>query len=216
MRPRTARILIAASILALAGVIAALAWWPRGEPRADLASVAPVTTTTTSSTTTTSAPTTTAPPSTTTTTLPPLQPGRVRIPAIGVDARVVPVGLEPNGEMEVPPADQVGWYELGTRPGSPQGSAVLAAHVDYGGRRGAFFSLRDLPEGAEIEVSDPDGRVLRYVVDTRLQVDKRQLPVQELFRSTGPPTLTLITCGGAFDRSIRHYRDNIVIRARPA
>jgi hypothetical protein len=54
------------------------------------------------------------------------------------------------------------------------------------------------------------------VVDTRFQVDKDELPAEELFRTGGPPTLTLITCGGAFDRSIRHYRDNIILRARPA
>jgi hypothetical protein len=28
--------------------------------------------------------------------------------------------------------------------------------------------------------------------------------------------LTLITCGGAFDRGARHYTDNIVVRAAPA
>lgn len=219
MQPRTARILIAAAVVAIVGVLAAVLWWPQGEPRADLTQVAAVTTSSTStstSTTTTAPPTPTTAAPTTTTTLPPLQPGRVRIPAIGVDAAVVPVGLEPNGEMEVPPAKEVGWYELGTRPGAPQGSAVLAAHVDYAGVKGAFFKLRELPEGAEIEVAGPDGRVLRYVVDTRLQVDKDELPVEELFRSTGPPTLTLITCGGAFDRGARHYQDNIVIRARPA
>lgn len=215
MPPRTARLLIAASVLVIAGVLAALVWWPRSEPSADLRAVAPVSTTapTTSTTTTTlPAPATSAP---TTTTLPPLQPGRVRIPAIGVDAPVVPVGLEPDGSMEVPSATDVGWYRLGTQLGAPQGSAVLAAHVDYAGRKGAFFRLRDLPDGAQIEVAGTDGRVLRYVVDTRLQVDKAQLPVDELFRTNGPPTLTLITCGGTFDRGARHYRDNIVVRARP-
>ena len=32
----------------------------------------------------------------------------------------------------------------------------------------------------------------------------------------GPPGLTLITCGGAFDRGVRSYEDNIVVRAAPA
>jgi sortase (surface protein transpeptidase) len=217
MRPRTARTLVIASAAVFAMAIGAIAWWPRSAPRADLVEVAAESTTTTTTTTTTSPPTTaTSAPTTTTTTLPPMQPGRLRIPALGVDAPVVPVGLNPDGSMEVPPATEVGWYELGVAPGSPQGSAVLAAHVDYGGVRGAFFDLRSLPEGAEVLVSDPVGRVLRYVVDTRLQVDKDDLPVEELFRSGGAPTLTLITCGGEFDRSIRHYEDNIVLRASPA
>jgi len=214
MPPRTARILIAASLVVFAGALGALALWPRTEPRADLVQLAaPVAAAPT--TTTTAPPATTAPTTTTTTALGPLQPGRLRIAAIGVDAPIVGVGLNPDGSMEVPPATDVGWYELGVAPGTPQGSAVLAAHVDYGGQRGAFFDLRSLPEGAEVEVSDPDGRVLRYVVDERLQVDKDELPVDELFRQTGDPTLTLITCGGSFDRSVRSYQDNIVLRARP-
>ncbi len=52
-------------------------------------------------------------------------------------------------------------------------------------------------------------------MNERLQVDKDELPTQELFRVTGTPTLTLITCGGSFDRSVRHYEDNIVVRAVP-
>ena len=201
MRTQTARIVIAVSAVVLLGTLAALLWWPRGEPRSDLARVAPIATTSTTTTTT-------APP------LPPA-PGRLRIPAVGLDAPVVPVGLNPDGSMEVPKASEVGWYEPGVRPGSPTGSAVLAAHVDYAGRKGAFFDLRSVPEGAEIVVVGPDGREQRFVVDTRLQVDKRELPTTELFRSNGPPTLTLITCGGSFDAGARHYRDNIVVRARP-
>jgi sortase (surface protein transpeptidase) len=117
--------------------------------------------------------------------------------------------------MGIPGAGDVGWYQPGVRPGSPQGSAVLAAHVDYGGRRGAFFDLRRLPEGAEVFVAGPDGRELRFVVGERAQVDKQDLPVAELFRTDGPAALTLVTCGGAFDRSARHYEDNIVVRADP-
>ncbi len=100
-------------------------------------------------------PTTTTTPATTTTAAPPPVPNRIRIPAIGVDASVVPVGLNPDGSMEVPAASDVGWYELGVRPGGPQGSSVLAAHVDYAGQRGAFYDLRALEVGAELEVTGP-------------------------------------------------------------
>ena len=215
MRPRTARLLIAGSLVVLLAVVVAALWWPRSDPRADLVLTTPsaveapeLTTTTTSAPTTT-----TAPP--TTTTLPPA-PGRLLIPSIGVDAPIVPVGLNPDGSMEIPGATEVGWYEPGVRPGSPTGSAVLAAHVDYAGQEGAFYDLRALPEGAEVLVTTPDGTLLRFVVDTRFQVDKDELPGPELFRSTGAPTLTLITCGGGFDRSARSYEDNIIVRAAPA
>lgn len=211
MTPRIARTLILIAATALIGVALAALWWPRGEPSSDLVSTTPIATSTTSTTTT--APVATTVPTTTTTTTLPSIPGRIRVPSVGLDAPVVPVGLNPDGSMEVPKASEVGWYEPGVRPGSPAGSAVLAAHVDYAGEKGAFFNLRSIPEGAEVFVVGPDGRELRFVVNQRLQVDKKALPVQELFRSDGAPTLTLITCGGAFDRGARHYRDNIVVRA---
>jgi sortase (surface protein transpeptidase) len=210
---------VVVSVVVLAAVGVVVARDARSDPRADL--VGPTVRTAASSTTTSSAPvaaagpTTTTTPAPTTTTAPPPVPNRIRIAAIGVDAPVVPVGLEPDGSMEVPAASDVGWYELGVRPGGPQGSSVLAAHVDYAGQRGAFYDLRSLEVGAEIEVTGPEGWPLRYVVSERLQVAKDELPTQELFRVTGTPALTLITCGGSFDRSVRHYEDNIVVRAVP-
>lgn len=224
MSPRSARILITAATLVLVAVVVAFAVWPRTEPRADLVpagSPSPTTVSTTSPVSTTTPVATTSPTTrpAPTTTPPPVgvRPDRLRIPVLGVDAPVVPVGLEPDGSMELPGASEAGWYQpTGVLPGSSTGSAVLAAHVDHRGRRGVFFDLRALPEGAEVFVSGPDGRERRFVVDTRFQVDKDALPAEELFRTTGPPTLTLITCGGTFDRSVRHYRDNIVVRATPA
>jgi hypothetical protein len=42
------------------------------------------------------------------------------------------------------------------------------------------------------------------------------LPIEQLFVPDGPPGLVLITCGGSFDRGVRSYQDNIVVRAVPA
>lgn len=145
-----------------------------------------------------------------------VQPSRLLIADLGVDAEVVPVGLEPDGSMEIPGSTQAGWYEpTGILPGHPAGSAVIAAHVDYQGQRGVFFDLRGIAEGSEVVVLGPDRSERRFKVTERFQVDKDELPAEELFRTGGPPTLTLITCGGAFDRSVRHYEDNIVVRAVP-
>jgi LPXTG-site transpeptidase (sortase) family protein len=202
------------SIVLLA--VAATIWLVQGsgDERADLIG-APETTTTT---TTTAPPTTALSTSTTTTTAPPLPgvPVGLSIPSLGVQSEVIPVGLEPNGEMQVPPASQAGWYFYGPRPGETDGTAVIAAHVDYGGQRGVFFDLRSLQVGSEVAVSDEAGTVHRYRVTERYQVDKDQLPIEQIFVADGPPGLTLITCGGSFDRGARSYQDNIVVRAVPA
>ena len=44
--------------------------------------------------------------------------------------------------------------------------------------------------------------------------DKDSLPA-DLWRTTGPETLVLITCGGEFDQATRRYKQNIVVYAEP-
>ena len=212
-RYRVLLVLSAAVVL-----VVAIAWfaWPDAEPRADLRAVRPIasTTSSTSPVRSTVAPTAPqVPPTASTTAVPPplVSPARVRIPSIGLDAAIVPVGLEANGLMQLPPATDVGWYRLGPTPGQ-LGSAVLAAHVDYAGRRGAFFDLRSVAPGAEVIV-EGDGTSRRFLVSTREQVAKASVQLGRYFTADGPARLTLITCGGVFDRGIGHYRDNIIITA---
>ena len=143
---------------------------------------------------------------------------RLRSPDLDLDVAVIPVGVDRStGEMEIPDRPTVaGWYRYGPSPGQP-GSAVLAAHIDsrrYG--IGPFEALRRAAPGTSIEVAFEDGTSQVFVVTGRQQFGKRDLPVDELFRREGGPTLTLITCGGAFDRSLGRYEDNVVVVAEPA
>jgi LPXTG-site transpeptidase (sortase) family protein len=148
---------------------------------------------------------------------PTVAPERLRVPSIGVDAPVVAVGVEDDGEMEVP-ADvgDAGWYRHGPSPGEP-GAAVIAGHVDSREQgRGAFFDLRRLDVGARVEVTDADGNVQRFDVVARRTYDKAGLPADALFSRDGRPQLVLITCGGDFDREARSYRENVVVYAQPS
>jgi sortase (surface protein transpeptidase) len=143
------------------------------------------------------------------------RPTRLRIDAIGVDAPVVALGVAGNGEMDVPTdAGTVAWYEHGPSPGQ-EGSAVLAAHVDYNGRRGVFFDLSDLPEGATLTVMFDGAPSRTFTVVKGGSIAKTALPVDELFRRDGRAELTLITCGGEFDAATRSYRNNVVVRTVP-
>jgi LPXTG-site transpeptidase (sortase) family protein len=142
-------------------------------------------------------------------------PISLRINDIDIEAPIVPVGVEPNDELEVPGSAEVGWYEFGPRPGEKQGSAVLAAHVDYNGRPGVFFELRTLAAGDELDVEFEDGTVRQFEVVSLDQYTKDELPFERVFARSGEPVLTLITCGGDFDPSARSYTDNVVVYAIP-
>jgi hypothetical protein len=145
-----------------------------------------------------------------------VEPQRLSLPSLGVDAEVVPVGLEDDGGMEVPDdVTQVGWFAPGVEVGAP-GTAVLAGHVDSRAQGpGALFDLRRMEPGDHVVVSG-DGEANEWQVTGRTRYPKDELPLDEIFRWDGEPRLVLITCGGDFVAEDGHYRDNVVVYAAPA
>ncbi len=147
-------------------------------------------------------------------------PSRVRFERLGIDAPVFAVGVDPAGEVDIPPSvDSVGWYRHGPAPLNSSdrgGSAVLVGHVDYNGETGPFFDLIEAVPGDVVLVDLADGTSVTYLVSERAQYPKADLPVDELFRQTGPHQLVLITCGGSFRPEARSYADNIVVVLVPA
>jgi hypothetical protein len=129
-------------------------------------------------------------------------------------APVVPVGFQPDGELQIPDETHVGWYRYGSSPGAA-GSTVLAAHVSWNHTIGPFFKLGQLEPGALVKVKLADGTIRRYQVVERAQYGKHELPLDRIWTREGAETLVLMTCGGDFNRQIRHYTDNIVIYAVP-
>ena len=154
----------------------------------------------------------TAPPATTP---PPADPGdplRVTIPAIGVDAALVPVGLKPDGAMQTPDFGLAAWYSPGPRPGEP-GPSVLVAHVDSAANGpDVFFRLKDLAAGDQVVVHYRTSAVT-FVVTGKEQAAKTALPANKIWNGATAPVLRLITCGGAFDRAARSYLDNVIVYA---
>ncbi len=155
-----------------------------------------------------------------TTTSPPTRmspPVRLAVSAVGISAPVVPVGVTATGEAQIPDRiDTVGWYRYGPAPGTAAGSIVLMGHVDDAVQgEGAFFRLHEIGAGAIVTVTTRDGVEHRFRVVGRQQYPKTAVPLQALFSRTGAPRLTLITCGGSFNRSARSYLDNIVVTAVP-
>lgn len=129
-------------------------------------------------------------------------------------ASILAAGVELNGDMEVPEADEVGWYEYGPTPGEA-GAAVLAAHIAYNGEDGVFLKLDQLAVGEEVGISYSDGSSKQFIVTETQQYPKNELPAERVFARTGDASLVLITCGGDFNRSVRSYTDNVVVYAEP-
>lgn len=143
-------------------------------------------------------------------------PHTLAIPRLGVRVPVVAVGIESGGALALPPDGSTAvWYRFGPAPGEP-GSAVIAAHVDYAGRPGAFFRPDRLRAGDPLEVAFTGAPTRRFVVVAARRYAKPSLPRALVFRASGRPLLTLVTCGGTFDARSRHYRANVIVWALPA
>jgi len=143
-------------------------------------------------------------------------PVSLTLPDRGVTAPVVPVATAPDGGLVLPdPPTTVGWWSPGALAGASTGTTVLAGHVDSAAAGlGTFAVLRQVGVGERVELRGADGRTLAYRVVARRQLEKAELPA-DLFAHGGPPRLVLITCGGRFDRTTRHYTDNVIVYTEP-
>lgn len=142
------------------------------------------------------------------------EPARVVIPALDVDVQLVRLGLAADGSMQVPDRGFAGWYVEGPRPGH-DGPAVIAAHVDSRAGPDVFHRLHELNPGDEVHVLYDGGDEVTFVVTSSDQTPKDALPVEDIWPLTNDRLLTLITCGGEFDRSVGHYRDNVIVYTTP-
>jgi Sortase domain len=141
-------------------------------------------------------------------------PVRLEIPAIGVRAPLVRLGLDASGALEVPSDfGTAGWWSGGARPGEP-GPAVIAAHVDSRTGPALFFRLGELRRGDLATIVRADGSRARFAVERSARYPKARFPTALVYGRTRRPALRLITCSGAFDRASGHYRDNTVVFAR--
>jgi hypothetical protein len=143
-------------------------------------------------------------------------PTRIRIPAIGVDARVIGLGLDREGALDVPSRwDDAGWYVHGPRPGE-SGPAVIAGHVDSTSGPAVFYRLGALRAGAAVQIARKDGTAIRFRVRRVERWPKAHFPTRRVYGPTRRPALRIITCGGGFDRSTGHYLDNTIVYAERA
>ena len=144
----------------------------------------------------------------------PSPPARLLIPRIGVDAPVESGGLNPDGTVEVPPADhpgQVDWYRGGPAPGQT-GPAVVLGHLDTRKGPAVFHRLPQLRPGDRIDIRRQDGSIVTFRVRELRQAPKSGFPTQAVYGDTATPQLRLVTCGGKVAAD-GHYTDNIIVLA---
>src|ERR1700733_14776828 len=149
--------------------------------------------------------------------LPRSLPRSVRIPSIGVNASIIPLGLGAGGGVNVPSLASpmlTSWFDGGVTPGQI-GPAVLFGHVDAAVTGPAvFYQLGNLRPGDLIYVTRNDGRTAIFDVDAVDLYAQSTFPDRSIYGSTNVPALRLVTCGGDFDAKTHLYLDRTVAWAR--
>jgi LPXTG-site transpeptidase (sortase) family protein len=137
--------------------------------------------------------------------------GVVRLPRFGVTAPIVRVGVDMSSSMVVPHnARQVAWLDQGPYPGDTN-NPVLAGHINYSRVAGSFSRLTQMRPGDIIEV-DIDGKHFQYRVTWTCLFDRDSGEAERIMGYTDVPSVTLISCGGVFDRSARTHNKRVAVR----
>jgi LPXTG-site transpeptidase (sortase) family protein len=159
----------------------------------------------------------TAPPNVATSTPGAIVPAKITIPSVGIIAGIEQVGTKADGSMGTPKDfDNVAWYALGPKPGEA-GNAVFAGHVNNGKTTaGVFTHLNKVKAGDYVTVADESGRTKLYQVSTVAKYPSDEPPPQELFATSGPSQLVLITCEGDWVPTERTFSDRLVLTAKAA
>jgi hypothetical protein len=143
-------------------------------------------------------------------------PVSVDIPAIGVRSKLLRLGVNADGTIEVPSlttsAGEAAWYKYSATPGQI-GASVIEGHVDSYHGPAVFFRLGALRPGDIIDVTLADGVTAIFRVTGVREYGKAQFPARMIYGATDYAALRLITCGGSFDPATGHYLSSTVVFA---
>ena len=143
-------------------------------------------------------------------------PVSVNIPAIGVNSKLLHLGVSSDGMIQVPSlyteADEAAWYKYSATPGQI-GASVIEGHLDSYRGPAVFFRLGALRPGDSVDVTLADGITAVFRVTGVRRYSKFRFPAKTIYGATGHAALRLITCGGVFDYATGHYLSSTVVFA---
>lgn len=141
-----------------------------------------------------------------------LNPVRLIVPKLGLDARILSLGPDATGAMQAPRNgdasdpiwSEVYWWNVGALPGQV-GNAVIAGHVNRPDASPSTFTHLDrLVPGDTLAIVTQNGQTLNFVVRDKnaplVYVHGGTDPtIQRIFGPATTPNLNLLTCWGEWD-----------------
>ena len=149
-------------------------------------------------------------------TVPADQPRMIYIPAIGVNARVMSVGVNSKGNIDTPAnLNDTAWYDGSAKPGQ-DGQVFIDGHTSFSNSLyAAFNDLPKLHQGDLITIEKGNGEKINYRVSAVETVDADKV---DMGKALNPPDgatkgLTLMTCTGTFNYRTQTADKRLVVYA---
>lgn len=145
----------------------------------------------------------------------PDMPRYIRIPSIGVSARVMNVGENSKGAISTPSnVFDTAWYNGSAKPGT-DGAALIDGHVSSWTTKGVFYNLKMLTIGDTIDIERGDGSILHYQVAKTQVYDADNVDMHALLSpvTAGKQGLNLITCTGQVVKGTSEFNQREVVFA---
>jgi len=133
-------------------------------------------------------------------TVAPSMPRTITINKAHIQARVLPMDVNPDNSVQAPVnIFDAGWYTGSAKPGEP-GAALIDGHSSGATRQGEFAYLDRLQPGDSIEVERGDGQKLTYEVVHTETIPVKDVNMTKLVLPYGENAqgLNLITCTGKY------------------
>lgn len=143
------------------------------------------------------------------------EPRKIEISSIGVSGCIHKVGIDQNSSVAAPAnLHLAGWYVNSPAPGK-KGVSLIDGHVQGRYADGIFKNLEKMRVGdiTRIQLGDHSWREFEVV-------DLKSYPLNEvadkmLLQIDGVDSqLTLVTCGGKFDKQSNNYSERVIVRGK--
>lgn len=135
-------------------------------------------------------------------TVPADQPRYIYIPVLGVNARVMSVGVNSRGSIDTPSnLNDTAWYDGSAKPGQ-EGQVFIDGHTSFNRHlNAAFNNLPKLKANDQVVIEKGNGEKVSYRVVSTKTVETSKVDMGE---ALNPPAgakkgLTLMTCTGTFN-----------------
>lgn len=146
-------------------------------------------------------------------TVPPDLPKYLKIPSLGVDARIFSVGLNSSGAIGTPGnVFDTAWYDGSSRPGQP-GAMLIDGHISSWTSPGVFYHLTNLRIGGAVQVVRGDNKIFNYKVVKTVVYPSNKVDMHAVLSPVTPGRqgLNLISCTGDVIAGTSEFNERVVV-----